>query len=252
MSWGELPGQLERFADVLRREASTRRTADFIVSQSRRFYTDWARARRVRAQRMPLPLPRGQGLHPVGCELQDCFLSFHYEVATDGTTKKAEFQVQVDGLLDDNGSVIWLQDHWRIDSEAPPEEVKKTHDKDKKSSESREPHPSFHFQRGGHAQDAFVITAGFLPSRGTGLAEGDWRGLMQCPGPRIASLPFDPILAIDFCIAQNDGLLWKRLRNVPEYFSTIEAAQTRLWKPFLEALATREARRRWLGPLAIV
>ena len=75
---------------------------------------------------------------------------------------------------------------------------------------------------------------------------------MQYPGPRIASLPLDPILAIDYCIAQNDGSLWKRLRNVPEYFTVIEGSQERLWKPFLNGLSVRATRRRWLGPLIIV
>ena len=117
------------------------------------------------------------------------------------------------------------------------------------ASEGREPHPRFHFQRGGHAQDAFAAQQGFVPSQGTALAQGDWRALMQYPGPRIPSLPFDPILAIDFCIAQNDGPLWKQLRALPEYRGLVEASQIELWKPFIERLNDPAGRRDWLGPV---
>jgi hypothetical protein len=241
VSWGELPGQLERFAALLRRESETRPTAEFIVTQAGRFTAEWHSSRRVSADRMPLPLPRNQGLHPVGCTLQECSLNFRFEVAQDGEPTRAEFQVVTEGLLDVDEALIELQDHWRIDSEPAD-----------RPAEGREPHPSFHFQRGGRLQDDFCAQPGFVPSRGTPLGSGDWRCLMQYPGPRIASLPFDPILAIDFCVAQNDGPLWKRLRNVPEYYTIIEEAQTRLWKPFLEGLSDRAARQRWLGPLAAV
>ena len=101
-------------------------------------------------------------------------------------------------------------------------------------------------------RDAFAAEPEFVPSMHTHLGEGLWKSLMQYPGPRIASLPLDPILAIDYCIAQNDGSLWKRLRNVPEYFTVIEGSQERLWKPFLNGLSVRATRRRWLGPLIIV
>jgi len=226
MMWGELPGQLARFATMLRREADTRRTAEFIETASGRFQADWWATRSVSAQRMPLPLPRDQGLHPVGCEIQGCYLSFRFEQSDDGVLRRAEFQVQVEGLLIAGDTLIELQDHWRIDSEvlAPPR-----HPTEQENiTEGREPHPSFHFQRGAHAQDAFAAMEGFVPARHVDLGEGSWRGLMQYPAPRIASLPFDPVLAIDFCIAQNDGPLWKRLRNVPEYFAVIEEAQSRL------------------------
>lgn len=247
MGWSELPGELERFAAMLRREPGTRPTAEFIDSETGRFQAEWRAKRSVSAQRMPLPLPRDQALHPVGCQLFDCYLSFRFEEADGGAPRRAEFQVQVEAMLETSNALIELQDHWRIDSDLPSGIADPS-----KSSEGREPHPSFHFQRGGHAQDAFAGMAGFVPNMHTDLGAGSWRSLMQYPGPRIASLPFDPILAIDFCIAQHDGPLWKRLRNTPEYFSVIEEAQGRLWKPFFEALSSREARRRWLGPLAAV
>lgn len=251
MSWGEMPGQLERFAAVLRREGATRTTADFIDTQIGRFTSEWKAKRTITAQRMPLPLPRNQGLHPVGCELQDCFVSFTYEASDDdGPPRRADFQVQVAGLLLAGDGLVELEDHWRIDTDvyAAPAEA----GGDPEGQGSREPHPIFHFQRGGHAQDAFAAQDGFVPGAQTNLGAGTWRGLLQYSGPRIASLPFDPILAIDFCIAQNDGPLWKRLRNVPEYHAIIEELQDRLWRPFLEALAVRQARRRWLGPLVVV
>jgi len=72
---------------------------------------------------------------------------------------------------------------------------------------------------------------------------------MQSPGPRIPMLPLDPILAIDFCLSQSDGLIWRRLRNLPEYLSVIEDAQTRLWQPFFEKLQETAFRKMWLGPL---
>jgi hypothetical protein len=68
---------------------------------------------------------------------------------------------------------------------------------------------------------------GFVPADRTDLGAGTWRTLMQYTGPRIASLPFDPLLAIDFCPAQNNGVVWRRLRNMPEYSSIIEDAQRR-------------------------
>lgn len=250
MAWSELPGQLGRFAAMLRREPDTLRTAEFIDTEAGRFQAEWRSERSVSAQRMPLPLPRDQGLHPVGCKLQDCYLSFRFEESDERAPRRAEFQVHVEGFLIAGDALIELQDHWRIDSEVLPSLPRRADQG--RLPESREPHPSFHFQRGGYAQDAFAATAGFVPGRQTNLGEGSWRSLMQYSGPRIASLPFDPVLAIDFCIAQNDGPLWKRLRNVPEYFSVIEEAQERLWRPFLEALSTRDARRRWLGTLAVV
>lgn len=246
MSWGELPGRLGRLADVFRRERLSKRTADFISGEMGRFMAEWKGSRSLSAQLMPLPLPRDQALHPVGCQLQDCYLNFHFEASPDSETPKcADFQLEVVGLLAAGECVIEMQDHWRIDSEPI---WSNSHG----VTEGREPHPSFHFQRGGHAQDEFARAEGFVPGAHTPLVKGPWKSLMQYPGPRIASLPFDPVLAIDFCIAQNDGPLWRRLRAIPEYFSLIEEAQKRIWEPFLLALAQSEARRRWLGPIIVV
>jgi hypothetical protein len=109
---GELPAKMTRIADALRREPETRRTAEFIVVQSRRFLDEWKTHRKLSAERMPLPLPRDQGLHPVGCQLHDCHLSFCYEETDNSYLPDCvEFQVQIEGLLLAGSSLIEMQDH---------------------------------------------------------------------------------------------------------------------------------------------
>ncbi len=188
----------------------------------------------------------------MGCQIQDCYLSFLFEVDEARERPRiADFQVRVDGLLQVAGSLVELQDHWRVDAEeeAPPQRDQRGR---LRVAEGREPHPSFHFQRGGHAQDAFAAQHGFFPAGYPSYENGPLKGLMQYPGPRIPILPFDPTLAIDFCIAQNDGLIWRRLREIPEYFNIVEIAHKRMWQPFLESPSDRAARRKWLGPVIVV
>lgn len=246
-AWAEVPGQLGRFASVLRRQNETRPTADYLLSQSGKFEADWNASRTLTALGIPLPLPRDQGIHPVGSEIQACYLNARFKAApVSDEPIEAEFQVKVEGLLLAGDAMIELEDHWRIDTDVHATAGGKG------NSEGREPHPCFHFQRGGHAQDEFAAAHGFIPGAHTNLGDGPWKALMQYPGPRIASLPFDPILALDFCIAQNDGPLWRRLRDIPEYFTVVEEAQERLWRPFCDTLSTRDGRRRWLGGLAVV
>lgn len=238
-AWTEIPGQLGRFASVLRRQNETRPTADYLLSQSGKFEADWNSNRTITALGIPLPLPRNQGIHPVGSEIQGCYLNVRFRAAeASNEPVQAEFQIKVEGFLIAGDALVELEDHWRIDTDL--------------HAEGREPHPCFHFQRGGHAQDDFATSQGFVPGAHTNLGKGSWRALMQYPGPRIASLPFDPILALDFCIAQNDGPLWRQLRDTPEYFTVVEEVQERLWRPFCDSLSSRDGRRRWLGALAIV
>lgn len=249
MSYAELPGRLQRLERVLRRLPETRRTAEFIQSQQANFERQWRKDRMISTRSLPLPRPRAQALHPVGCEISDCFLSFKFQLGTgEKPLKHADFQVRIVGNLMTDDALIELEDHWRVDADV--DYVPKKGSK-QASKEAREPHPSFHFQRGGHAQDEFVTKAGFVPSANTGLGGGEWKALMQYPGPRIPMLPFDPVLAIDFCVAQNNGPLWKQLRSQPEYFSLIKATQTELWKPFVEGLASPTARKKWLGPMVV-
>ncbi|HMG48842.1 MAG TPA: hypothetical protein VK614_15450 [Allosphingosinicella sp.] len=251
MSWAELPGELHRFADVVRREPATAATAEFLFGQSARFHQEWQGHKAITATRMPLPRPRDQGLHPVGCQIEASYLSFEYVAGEQGKPPKAaDFQVRIDALLVAGDALIELQDHWRIDTE-PARDQAAGGAAGQLTFEGREPHPFFHFQRGGRAQDSFARESGFFPSANTEIREGEWKALMQYPGPRIPSLPFDPLLAIDFCIAQNDGLVWRRLRSIPEYFSIVEDAQARLWTPFFNALAERTFRRKWLGPILL-
>lgn len=75
---------------------------------------------------------------------------------------------------------------------------------------------------------------------------------MQSPSPRIPMLPLDPVLAIDFCLSQNDGLIWRRLRNLPEYLIVIQDAQTHMWVPFFASLQDSSFRRSWLGPSLLI
>ncbi|MEO5713852.1 MAG: hypothetical protein ABIT37_10235 [Luteolibacter sp.] len=242
-----LPGRLYKLEALLRPRAATRTTADFLKQQRGNFQSQWAGDKSIRAKGLPLPLPRGQGLHPTGCILGASSLSFHFRAGKDGDRPAlAEFQVSISGLLEAGEATIELEDHWRIDAEGEPKVVA-----GQPAKEGREPHPRFHFQRGGHAQDAFAAAQGFVPSANTPLGKGEWRALMQYPGPRIPSLPFDPILAIDFCIAQNDGPLWKQLRATPEYHHLIEVSQLELWKPFIARLNEPRGRRDWLGPVVV-
>lgn len=237
-----LPGRLKKLEDVLRTKQPTKKAADFLRDHRASFQSQWAASNSVQAKELPLPLPRDQGLHPTGCLLDASLLSFHFCAAEEGECpKRADFQVKNIGMIEAGEAVIELEDHWRVDAEQEnPGEP---------ATEGREPHPRFHFQRGGHAQDAFAAMDGFLPSAKAPLEKGDWRALMQHPGPRIPSLPFDPILAIDFCIAQNDGPLWKQLRAIPEYRHLIAVSQDELWKPFIDRLQQPAGRRDWLGPV---
>ena len=203
MSWAALPGQLWRFADILKREMETKPTADYIFAGRGRFLWEWNEHFRLSAQRLPIPHPRNQGLHPVGCEIQDCFLSFRFEAGRDnGQPQLSDFQVQVVGALIGDNCLLELEDHWRIDSEGTVQGSNV--DQSDGARGGRESHPAFHFQRGGHAQDKFASIDGFIPSARASVDGTDWKALMQYPGPRIAALPLDPILAVDFlyCAAQ--------------------------------------------------
>lgn len=254
MTWDGLPYELERLADGLRRERETSPSADFLYQEAGRFRYEWQAYRSLTATKLPLPVPRNQGLHPVGCGLDAAFLSFRFVRGDDAIVPtQADYQVLVEGHLVTDTAIFELQDHWRVDTDtyAPPPAEDGSDEGAGQAQEGKESHPLFHFQRGGHAQDAFAQSERFIPGRETGLEGVRWRALLQSPGPRIPALPMDPLLAIDFCIAQSDGVVWRRLRNSPEYLTLIEDAQSRLWIPFFDALQNRPFRRRWLGPVAL-
>lgn len=244
-----LPDELERLAAALQHEPGTAETANSIYTKLGRLRSDWTTKLQVRGDAVSLPLPRNQGLHPTGCVLQAAFLDFQFEWRKGDTMPwRAEFQVRVEGVLYTEGAIFELQDHWRLDTDmyAPCRRILD----ETASNPSKEPHPLFHFQRGGHAQAAFAA-ADFLPGTPC-TVEGEWKAMMQSPGPRIPVLPLDPVLAIDFCVSQNDGLVWRRLRNRPEYFSVIEDAQKRLWQPFFAKLQDQTFRQTWFGPSLLV
>ena len=243
-----LPDEMERMSAALRREPATQATADALDTNMGRFRSQWTKDRQMRGNQLPLPVPRNQGLHPNGCELQASYLDFQLEwKEEEGTPWRAEYQVRVEGYLDAGETLFDLQDHWRLDTDMYAPSRRTIVDG---GNPSKEPHPLFHFQRGGHAQDAFTA-ADFLPAAPCNIA-GVWRGLMQSPGPRIPVIPLDPILAIDFCLSQNDGTIWRRLRNFPEYFDLVESAQARLWLPFFAQLQDQKFRRTWFGPSMLV
>jgi hypothetical protein len=244
-----LPDELERLSAVLRREQGTNATADALDTNMGRFRSQWIKSYQMKGRQLPLPVPRNQGLHPNGCQLQASYLDFQFEWKEDAQAPwRAEYQVRVEGYLDAGGALFDLQDHWRLDTDmyAPSRHAAAAGH----ANPSKEPHPLFHFQRGGHAQDTFAA-ADFLPANPCSIS-GIWKGLMQSPGPRIPIVPLDPILAIDFCLSQNDGLVWRRLRNFPEYLDLIETAQRRLWLPFFAQLQDQKFRRTWFGPSMLV
>jgi len=248
-----LPDEMERLAEALQQEPATTETSNSIYTNLGRFRSDWSSRQQLRGDALSLPLPRNQGLHPTGCELHSAYLDFQYEWRDSEVVPwRAEYQMRVEGLLDAGDALFELQDHWRLDTDmyAPSRREREKEGEAGKVNPSKEPHPLFHFQRGGHAQDAFAAS-GFLP--GTPCAiKGEWRGLLQSPGPRVPVLPLDPILAIDFCLSQNDGLTWRRLQNLPEYMTIVEEAQRRLWEPFFAALQQPAFRRAWFGPTLLV
>lgn len=243
-----MPAELSAFAEILRKREETVRTADYLYTAQSKFRYDWHVHRNLKSDGngAPVPPPRNQGLHPPRCKISDAFVQFHFELGNDlrdgiGVFPgQAEFQVRVTGCLELDGAIVELEDHWRVDTDLYL------------SSETRpkEPHPFFHFQRGGHAQDAFAGLDGFVPGPALPARSQDfWRGLLQSPGPRIPALPMCPVLAIDFAIGQHDGLIWRKLRDMPEYLKLIQDAQARLWTPFFEGLSNIAWRRKWMGPL---
>lgn len=221
---------LRELATALKREGKTDATADALTTLAGSLNAA-ARAGRNLVGEVPLPLPRAQGIHPQRTQLRSATLRFNFGCPTGAQViaveqLAVEIQVCVTGQLQIPGGWVELEDHWRIDTQAastpghPP----------------REAHPLFHFQRGGHAQDAFAAKPGFAPGPTSLAAGGPWRGLMQYPGPRIAVVPMCPVSAIDFAVSQHDGPLWRRLMGNPDYARVLERSQNRTWQLYLNGL----------------
>ena len=230
-------------AGSLGRLVETRATSEWLWSQAGKFSNEWKEEGRLTASEIPLPVPRRKGLVPKESQIEGVFLSFVFESGDSGHfPKQADFQVLVRGSLYGYSAIFELEDHWRVDTHLESD--------DEECEAPREVHPKYHFQRGGHAQDRFAASEIFVPGDVKGL-DGEWRGLLQTEWPRMPALPMDPILAIDFCIGQTDGLVWRRLRNESEYYGVVEDAQKRVWLPFFHGLSDAEVRRQWLGELAM-
>jgi len=250
MVWSRLHDHLAEFADKLRREPATARTAEVLYTYGSLFRNDWKKGRTIKSPEggVPIPPPRDQGLHPHGCTVREAYIHFEFELGSVAQTpqhvfpKLADFQVRVLGNLKLSHCEVGLEDHWRVDT-----------DRYAIASRPREPHPYFHFQRGGYLQDGFAGQDGFVPGHAlpASTAATPWRGLLQSPGPRIPLPPMCPVLAIDFTISQHDGTVWRRLRENPEYHAIVRAAQARLWTPFFDAMASHDLRRRWFGALIV-
>lgn len=242
--WEDYLEDFQQLADVLDGFDATSETAHSLRMISGFAQAGWYANQRIScgAMGVQIPPPRNKAMHPRLSKAETAAIYFTFELGDIGVNslpRQADFQVRVRGSLVGDVSLVELEDHWRVDSHLFPN-----------IEDAREPHPYFHFQRGGHAQDAFVENQSYVPSPHMPVApEGLWRGLMQSPGPRIPMAPHCPILAIDFAIGQHDGDVWHQLRSAAPYLTLIRRAQVRLWNPFFEALARPDVRSLWMGPV---
>ena len=255
-SWSKVYVELEQLATRLERKKNLNKTGEAltIAAKSARAVshithkdqTDGALYRRMKLDHIPVPLPANKALHPHGCELTSASVSILFECWDDlpsnpvfgsealDRIRRADMQVRVQGRVSYGDREVIVEDHWRID----------THHF---SDPSVDPHPWIHYQRGGHAQDTFVKSDGFLP--GSCLKDSVFEndialsGLMQTPAPRIATPPLDPLCAIDFVVAQHSGAVWSSLWEDPDYAAHVRRAQERLWDPWFEAASNRRRRK---------
>lgn len=89
--------------------------------------------------------------------------------------------------------------------------------------EANDAHPLFHFQHGGHEMKELADSLG---------------NVLLLPAPRMASPPMEAVLCIDFLLSNFAGKEWKDLRNDATYLRLLQEAQLRLWKPYVERLAS--------------
>lgn len=211
--WDEFPEELDKFADVLAKFDETVRTSDSLRPVSAYAQYSWREAQRVNTSGpgVQIPPPRKKAMHPRLCVPEGATIKFTFELGDDFAEnmipRQADFQVCVTGHLEGRNGFVELQDHWRVDSHLQGQ-----------IEDANEIHPYFHFQRGGHALDAFSSTHVYVPNDTMPeISDGMWRASMQSPGPRIPMAPHCPILAIDFTIGQHDGAIWRRLRADSDY-----------------------------------
>ena len=245
-----MPAELAALAGELAHVNSTTATAQFIRTHLAAFRSSWKLSKTiVVASDMPMPPPRSQGLHPRGSSVEAAFMRMKFRLTTTperqvaGFPALAEYQVRITGRFSSQTCTVMLEDHWRIDTDLYASDPKP----------SKEPHPLYHFQRGGHAQDSYADAETYVPGPRLGLISGTlpWRASFQTPGPRMLCMPMCPLIAIDFAIAQSDGLTWRRLRGRPQYLELMRAAQNRLWGAFFEAIKDPLVQKKWLGPIMV-
>jgi hypothetical protein len=89
---------------------------------------------------------------------------------------------------------------------------------------SRDVHPRFHFQFGGDRLDEFDEAI---------------RAILVPEAPRIAFVPMDAVLAVDFVLSHYFGVLWQELRDTePRYQRLIRTATGRYWAEYFGRLAS--------------
>ena len=86
-------------------------------------------------------------------------------------------------------------------------------------------HPEYHFHFGGHTM--------------TKEMESNFGSLFLLESPRLAHLPLDGVLAIDFIIRNfYEKEKHKKLTAKPDYIKILRKAQERFWKPYILGLAS--------------
>jgi hypothetical protein len=108
-----------------------------------------------------------------------------------------------------SGEVHDLRTAWHLDTHVHPE--------------GRDIHPRFHFQFGGNRLDSIddAIRAILIPE-----------------APRIAMVPMDAIIAVDFVLSHYFGALWRKLRDTePRYRRLLRAATCRYWSEYFAQVA---------------
>lgn len=97
-----------------------------------------------------------------------------------------------------------------------------------KGDQATDAHPLYHFQHGGDQMDELADSLGKV---------------LLLPAPRMASPPMEAVLCIDFILSNFAGNEWRNLRDDRTYEKLLQEAQFRLWKPYVDRLASW-----WSGP----
>lgn len=126
-------------------------------------------------------------------------------------------EITLEALAADRNKLIhsWHFDRHVGDASKPP-------------GDTEAAHPRYHFHFGGNRMRTFAKenNLNWFPH------------VILFEGPRPAHPPLDGILAIDFVLSNFFAADWRALRRMPEYIGVVNAAQTRLWKPYANTLPT--------------